>query len=290
MRVWAISDIHIDYEENERWIGALSAIAFKDDALILAGDVCHHFPRLQECLLLLKGKFAVMFFVPGNHDLWVNENGWLDSISKWQAIQNFCLENGIWMTPQKLSAGNPVWIVPLLSWYTQPHEGMDSLYIEKPGEDESNRMWSDNYFIKWQNSGAPFKASVYFSQLNEEAIGIGYDAPVISFSHFLPRREMMFSENRQLDLERMKKFDRSPQFNFSRVAGSALIEQQIRRIGSRIHVYGHQHINRDRAIDGVRYLSHCLGYPDERSRGTIHGIEQGLKLIWDTEEKVGSKK
>ena len=76
-----------------------------------------------------------------------------------------------------------------------------------------------------------------------------------------------------------KKYDRNPQFHFSRVAGSDLIDKQIRQIGSVLHVYGHQHINRDRKIDGVHYISHCLGYPNERKRGVIKGIEQGLKEL-----------
>jgi len=82
-----------------------------------------------------------------------------------------------------------------------------------------------------------------------------------------------------LDPERIKKFDRSPEFNFSRVAGSELIEKQIRQVGSKLHVYGHQHINRDREIDGIRYAAHCLGYPNERKRGVIKGIEQGFKEL-----------
>ena len=91
---------------------------------------------------------------------------------------------------------------------------------------------------------------------------------------------MMFSQYPpNIDPELIKKYDRHPEFNFSRVAGSSLIDQQIRQIGSRLHVYGHQHINRDREIEGVRYVAHCLGYPNERKRGVIKGIEQGLKEL-----------
>jgi len=76
--------------------------------------------------------------------------------------------------------------------------------------------------------------------------------------------------------------DTNPSFNFSRVAGSAGLEEQIRRLGSSVHVYGHQHRNRHRLIDGVLYVSHCLGYPRERERGQIRGLGDGPKMIWDS--------
>ena len=84
----------------------------------------------------------------------------------------------------------------------------------------------------------------------------------------------------------MRFFDPNPSFNFSRVAGSAGLERQIRRLGSVIHVYGHQHYNRHRIIDGIRYISHCLGYPQERANGQIAGVEDSPKMIWNTEYDI----
>jgi hypothetical protein len=62
--------------------------------------------------------------------------------------------------------------------------------------------------------------------------------------------------------------DRAPEFNFTRVAGCRQLDEQLRMLGSVLHLYGHQHRNRDRMIDGVRYVSHCLGYPPEWREGT----------------------
>ena len=39
MRVFALSDIHIDYSENAKWIANLSVTEYQDDVLIVAGDV-----------------------------------------------------------------------------------------------------------------------------------------------------------------------------------------------------------------------------------------------------------
>jgi len=284
MRIFAISDIHIDYKLNRNWILRLSDAEYKQDILLLAGDVCHNLPRLQNCLLSLKNKFRELFFVPGNHDLWIHDNGWADSLAKFEAIYHFCEMHNIRVRASTVhgnSSASSVRIIPIHAWYTLPEEGADSLYLPKPGEDVTNRMWADNYYIRWPAAEATFHAGKYFMRLNTAKNTGDHPVPVITFSHFLPRADMMFSENRQLDLERMKKYDRSPQFNFSRVAGSSIIDEQIRNYGSQIHIYGHQHINRDRIIDGVRYISHCLGYPEERERGSVRGIESGPKLIMD---------
>jgi hypothetical protein len=281
MRIFAISDIHVDFAENRQWINLLSPTAYQQDALILAGDVCHGFDLLRVTLLNLRSKFSKLFFVPGNHDLWINGEDWNHSVEKFERIFDFCLKNDISV---KAKMAGKVWIVPLLSWYTRPEEGDDSLYWPKSGEDPSNRMWSDNYYVKWPDSEAGFHASSHFYERNAKRLPLKFTGPVISMSHFVPRKEMMFGRYPPIiDPNIIKKYDRSPEFNFSRVAGSTLIEMQIRRIKSLIHVYGHQHINRDRVIDGVRYIAHCLGYPNERKRGVVTGVDQGLKLVWDAD-------
>lgn len=63
-------------------------------------------------------------------------------------------------------------------------------------------------------------------------------------------------------------------FNFTRFAGSQTIENQLRQVGAAIHVYGHQHRNRDRCIEGVRYISHCLGSTGEQQKGLITGMDE----------------
>ncbi|MBN1408968.1 MAG: metallophosphoesterase [Calditrichaceae bacterium] len=277
MRLFTVSDLHVDFKENREWIETLSESEYKNDILLLGGDVCHNLERLQKTLLQIRSKFFKLFFVPGNHDLWLRDETYKDSLDKFETIRHFCRENDISIRPERISN---TWIVPIFSWYTQPGEGKDTLYWPKKGEDNNNRLWSDNFYIKWPNSKFPDSASRYFFDLNTTMLTEKINGSVISLSHFIPRKEMMFSQYPpNIDPELIKKYDRHPEFNFSRVAGSSLIDQQIRQIGSRLHVYGHQHINRDREIEGVRYVAHCLGYPNERKRGVIKGIEQGLKEL-----------
>ena len=71
MRVFALSDIHIDYSENAKWIENLSVAEYQDDVLILAGDVTDIQKLLDWGLNIFTKRFKKVLFVPGNHELWV---------------------------------------------------------------------------------------------------------------------------------------------------------------------------------------------------------------------------
>lgn len=283
-RVFALSDIHADIRSNMMWLHSLSATDYADATLILAGDVSDSFETLQEALSCLCGKFAQVFFVPGNHELWVRRQPCEDSIAKFWRILQLCRRLGVHTSPARVGGvNNPgsVWVVPLFSWYVKPEEGRGSLFVPKEGEDPTLQMWSDNYFTRWPPLQQGVTVADYFLRLNTAHLAIHYDAPVISYSHFLPRTELIFSTLAEREAAGMVLTDPYPRFNFSRVAGCAGIEDQIRCLGSVMHVYGHQHRNRDRVIEGVRYVSYCLGYPREQKQRHRHGQMEGPVLIWN---------
>jgi predicted phosphodiesterase len=45
--------------------------------------------------------------------------------------------------------------------------------------------------------------------------------------------------------------------------GTSLLEEQIRKIGSQIHIYGHSHLNRRIMKDNTLYINNAYGYPSE---------------------------
>ena len=74
---------------------------------------------------------------------------------------------------------------------------------------------------------------------------------VISFSHFLPRIDLMP--------------DYIPQIHqkLYPVLGCKSLDVQIRQLGSSIHVYGHSHFNRHVDLEGVTYINNAYGNPGE---------------------------
>jgi predicted phosphodiesterase len=268
MRVFAISDVHTDFPENVQLLDGLSTTGYREDALILAGDVSHDLTVVRRTLEGLLERFRYLFFVPGNHELWVRNGG--QSLEKFHTLLGLCERLGVLTGPKCIGSGEDrVCVVPLFSWYTRPEEGSDTLFRERRIEDPGSAVWTDDYLIKWPPG---FRPTPFFLGLNEPRVSVPYEASVISFSHFMPRADLMFAipgEDPQLHSEQAR------HFNFSRVAGSTLIEDQIRRLGSKVHVYGHQHRNRCRQYEGVWYVSNCLGYRDERrGRGDLPIVKE----------------
>lgn len=286
MRIFILSDLHADTPENVAWLRALSEEAYRADALLVPGDISDSLERLELVLTLLRARFAHLFFVPGNHELWIRYGEASDSIAKFWQILRLCATLGVQTSPARLGSkedSHPLWILPLFSWYAKPEESPDSLFIPKEGEDPELTMWTDNYVTTWPPSVSGSIAD-YFLRLNAPHLNRSYDAPILSFSHFLPRTDLVFPTPEEVSRFRTPFVDPYPAFNFTRVAGTAGLERQLREVGSAIHVYGHQHRPRHRHVEGVLYLSHHLGYPRERDDDANKGVSRAPKLVWDTQQ------
>ncbi len=264
-RLHAWSDLHVDYPDNFKLIAGLSDSDYRDDTLLIAGDVSSDAEKVLSCLRELKRKFRDVAFVPGNHDLWVLNQDPFNSLEKLHELHARCQAEDIRVNPFNAEISGRTWqIIPLLSWYLKPEEGDGSLFLEKPGEDPSLEMWADNYRIKWPEMPDDATPAEHLLSLNRPPGSSDEPRRVVTFSHFLPRVELVFQEwEKFLTTRHGSGNDAVSEFNFTRVAGCRQLDELLREWGSTVHVYGHQHRNRDRVITGVRYLSHCLGYPPE---------------------------
>ena len=256
MRVYAISDLHTDFRENRALLERIPATEHLRDALIVAGDVASAIPTVEETLGFLRGRFAELFYVPGNHELWVRGEA-RDSVEKFHAVLAACARVGVRTAPARVGGA---WIVPLFSWY---HDSFD---VTGEGDEESLEAWSDRYFCRWP-AGVE-RVDELFLAMNAAALRT-YDAPVITFSHFVPRTELV-------PPVRWLRFKGLP-----KVAGSEGIETQLRAVGSRVHVFGHSHIPEDRVLGGVRYVQNYL-----RASGSGEGGL--LKRIWSEGDAQGA--
>ena len=237
MRVFATSDLHTDYKENFAWLTELSAAAYRDDTLIVAGDISDRLEVIRQTLLLLRSKFRHVLFTPGNHELWIR-NSEINSIEKFHQVLKLCESIDVVTTPLRIE---DLWIVPLFSWY-------DGVY------DPEMNAWVDFHLCKWPDHIKSLPD--YFLRLNEPHLK-SYDAQVITFSHFIPRAEL-------LPPPEYMRFSWLPD-----VSICAALDAQIRQLNSTVHVCGHTHTTIDTVIDNVRYIQNAVRYPKERLPNSV---------------------
>jgi predicted phosphodiesterase len=240
MRVFALSDIHVDYETNAEWVRQLSWYDYRQDLLILAGDVTHRLSLLAWCLRVLAQRFAHVLFVPGNHDLWVlGEAREKTSLQKFADVAAVVADCGASMQPLLI---DDVLIAPLFGWYDYS--------FGEPSE-ELQDLWMDYHACRWPVGFSSREATLHFARQNLP-LAPATAAKVITFSHFVPRLDLITGcwpyQSRPL---------------LAPVLGSTLLEQQLRNLKSATHVYGHSHVNREVRLDGVRYINSAFGYPYE---------------------------
>ena len=239
MRIFALSDIHVDYEPNLDWVKGLSRADYVDDVLILAGDVSHKRALLDQTLSAMTRRFKTVLFVPGNHDLWVQgEDPEMDSLAKFAVVAKTVADCGA--TMETVSLGQRL-IVPLLGWYD---------YSFGQPKEELGKAWVDYRACRWPLGFDVTAITEHFTRMNTAPAADDVRRR-ITVSHFLPRIDLVPS----FVPERHRMLDP--------VLGSARLEDQLRSIKPHIHVYGHSHINRSVCMDGVRYVNNAFGYPQE---------------------------
>ncbi len=239
MRVFALSDIHIDYHENEQWLSRLSSMDYQEDILILAGDVTDNLLLLENCFRDLSAKFQKVLFVPGNHEFWVVRDNNSTSLEKYQKI--FELASNYDISMQTYHAAS-LSIIPLLGWYDFSFGQPSSQLLE---------TWMDFRACVWSERLQMPDVTEYFLNKNRTALKT-VNHTLISFSHFLPRIDLM------------PVFIPSSLRYLFPVLGSVLIEKQIRQLKPQIHVYGHSHVNCQMDIKGIKYINNAFGYPYEQ--------------------------
>ena len=239
MRVFAVSDIHVDYEENLNWILSLDNEEYANDILILAGDVTDKMPLLERVLVSLAASFKTVLFVPGNHELWVRKDDFDCSLEKFEAITELCKSCSVYSDVFELL---DISFVPFFSWY-------DFSFGEP--DRHLRRAWRDFRECSWpEHLTESQDVTDYFLKLNSPKLNI-INKTVISFSHFLPRIDVMPAG---IPVKRR---------NVYPVLGSGALGVQVQKLSPTIHVYGHSHVNQDIDLDGIRYVNNAFAYPSE---------------------------
>lgn len=247
--------------------------------LMLAGNIAGSLTKLKYGLTVLKSKFRRVFYVPGNADLWVRRQSLLaviqgkekiedevskfgDSVAKLLEILQLCDELGVETAPAEVAEG--VFVVPLFSWYSRDFISRD-LRREKAAQTDADAKVTIDQYIKWPFGCGSDDAWKFFMRMNEASLRATlvakaqYEtfsekpAEVITMTHFLTRPELTF--------------DWTVPGIWDHI-GCAGLDEQIRAVGSNVHVYGRACKGGPvTLIDGVSYVHQYVGVLDEQRPG-----------------------
>lgn len=253
---------------DSSWPGIARFLTFLPFSLLFALLVTHEIKELEKFFKEVRLKFREVSYVPGNHDLWLMKGDKCakHSVAKFELIMDICDRCDIRTSGFAVEGADKkdkVVIQPLLSWYHEDFDADESTRAERIRRE----LWLDFAYCKWpeeyinaesESPSAPQGTpEQWFLDLNLKRLCPDYEDPsatVITFSHFLPRRELYFPKE---ILSEYRKY-------YPKVIGSEKIDLQLRSLNSRVHLFGHTHAPWNQVIDSVHYVQMCLMHPKER--------------------------
>lgn len=244
----------------------------------------------MKVLRLVREKFLHVFYVPGNHEMWIQkmhekdadeaqerEAICNDSIEKFFHIQSLCDKLGVHTLPTFVGQGPEcVLVMPLFSWYNaQFGDGKASPDLEAF---DLQCLWPSHVAPEERGSQQP-SIETFFSSLNTCALERlahwreqELQFTTLSLSHFIPFPEV-FPGFKQLRC----------------VMGSPQLGSQVTTCRSSVHVFGHSHISVDELVADpaghvIRMVQAAIGYAKEHGETLVSQEESLAKaspvMLW----------
>jgi 3',5'-cyclic AMP phosphodiesterase CpdA len=254
--LFAVSDLHVSYQENRAVVDQLVPDS-ADDWLLVAGDVAELLADIEWALGTLRERYAAVLWAPGNHELWTRprDSQTLRGEERYDRLVELCRQLDV-RTPEDDYAvwqgpGGPVTVAPLflLYDYTFRPDGAATKAEALAVAYESGVVCTDETLLHpdpFPSREAWCHARVAATQARLAARDPAL--PTVLANHYPLVRE----PTRRL---------RYPQF--AQWCGTELTADWHRRFDAVAMVYGHLHIPRSMVIDGVRFEEVSLGYPRE---------------------------
>lgn len=268
MRLWAISDLHVGYEENRRAVEALEGSP--EDWLIIAGDTGESAAHLEFVLRTLAPRFKQLLWTAGNHDLWTPRTWPAEKRGQahYQRLVRLCERHGV-LTPED---PYPVWpgagprtvIVPVFLLYD---------YSFRPDDVSEDRAiaWAAETGVRCADetllAPVPYGSRAEWcrgrvAEAERRLDALPSDVQIVLVNHFPLRRDHAV-------------LPRIPRFSIW--CGTRATEDWHLRYRLRTVVYGHLHLRSTRTIGDVRFEEVSLGYPKQWDAG--RGVKSYLRRI-----------
>lgn len=276
MKIGAISDFHfdVDYPRPSEAAGRMGAwIASQDvDVVLVAGDLSHDLDVFQQAGQALTQPLDIpALFVPGNHDLWVENSGRASGASSeerlWKILPDVAAECGLhplWTHPR---AVGEVWFAGSYGHYDFSFARPD-LFNEQIARTKrfGTHQWVDARFMRWPSfqEDFPDQAGSYpddrrlcqrLIQDLKADLKKGGSRTKVALTHTVPFEDgIVYKGDPNWDVMNA--------FMGSRKLGQALTDQKVQAA-----VYGHTHINHRFQHQHVQAVCPPMGYYQSREWG-----------------------
>jgi 3',5'-cyclic AMP phosphodiesterase CpdA len=268
MRLWAISDLHVGHRQNRDALEELPS--FRDDWLIVAGDVGETEAHLDFALTVLSRRFARLVWVPGNHELWTipGRDGGARGEEKYQRLVTLCRRHGA-LTPEDpwatFPAGDgPRVVAPLFVLYDYSFRP-DHVPQERAvaWAEETGVLCTDEHLLHPDpHPSIPAWCAARAAITERRLAEVDERARLILVNHF------------PLD-ERLLQLRLVPRFSIW--CGTRRTRSFHLRFPVEAVVYGHTHSRSTSYLEGVRFEEVSLGYPRDWSQE--EGVRAYLRPI-----------
>lgn len=271
MKLYAISDLHLQYRINRQALEALPLYA--RDWLIVAGDIGETLELHRYALALLTRRFAQVIWVPGNHDLWTLPSTSVTEYhergeEKYFRLVDLCREYGV-LTPEDPyvvwpGEGGPALLVPLFLLYDYSFRP-DDVPLERAlaWAEETDVVCTDEVLL--HPDPYPTRAAWCLARCVSTEKRLRNEvsrAPMILINHFPMRQTLV-------------RFRHIPRFSLW--CGTRRTDDWHTRFPTTAVVYGHVHMRATDFQDGVRFEEVSLGYPQQWQ--ATRGIQAYLREI-----------
>lgn len=213
MRILALSDIHLDYirlrhglrkEEIKEFSSKVrdKISSFNPDIFILAGDISRKIEDIEIFFEVLKDTNFQKIYVPGNHDLWI-ENG-LDSSQKYRnTLEEISKMTNFHYLPFNPLVINYIGFVGNVGWYDYSL-GSDEFSIEKYDRGEyRNLKWREVYWklIIFKDNSEKVLSNKEICKLMQEELQKQIESikdkveVIVTVTHTLPFEDLIYTKN-----------------------------------------------------------------------------------------------
>jgi 3',5'-cyclic AMP phosphodiesterase CpdA len=252
-----VSDLHVDHHQNRSLVEDLHPDS-EGDWLVVCGDVADSPADVEWALRLLRERFPVVIWAPGNHELLTHRGEALKGEARYRHLVELCRGLGV-VTPEDPypvwdGPGGPLTVAPMHLLYDY------SFGLGRTREQSLQRAYEagvvcvDEFLL----DPAPYPSRQAWCEARvrqtERRLEAEVEGPTVLVNHF----PLIAEPTHVL---------RHPEF--AQWCGTARTADWHLRFEAVAAVYGHLHIPRTSWHDGVRFEEVSLGYPRERAFRTL---------------------